>query len=121
MIKKIQQHEAAKQDPENLEKRLKDFLTPTGTVTNDSKPPLTALYKDNCKAIDNFNQYLGWIKYPHRVDSASMVLFIDTLRVAACNAWGRSLELNFEDSIGTPEISLKRYLDNLSCSLLLYS
>ena len=98
--------------------KLKSFLNPVGAVVSGVKPPITAYYKESFKNVDNFNQQLGYVKFPYRIGRAETVWFINVIIMLAVQSWLLWNDYYKVDNIEQEEQSLKEFIKSLCDELL---
>ena len=79
--------EEARLDPENYQRRLRDFLAPTA----DSTPALQAkpnkLYVDNFKLVDRFNAEASQVSVGWRLKGEKQRFLLGAIQFALLNAY----------------------------------
>ena len=76
-----------KDNPTEFADKIKSLLQPTGTVAANTRPPITEYYRGSFKNVDNFNQLLGFLKYPYRIATPELAWFIHTVKMMAVQTY----------------------------------
>ena len=73
--------------PERLRQQILNYLHPTATHPDSSKPPIPDLYSNEFNIVDRFNKIRSMIKFKPRIGSEDMRLLIGLIENAIVETW----------------------------------
>jgi hypothetical protein len=80
-------------------------------------PPITDLYRQTFNGVDNFDTYLGHIKWPATREKMELRLLIGYLQMLVINTYSFWIDLNWEKDEGLRNLSITKFIGDLAKEL----
>ena len=105
--------------PKTAMKRIKAFLEPTGVATETNTPILSQHYVDHFKLVDNFDQIMGYLQIPYKIEKVHFVWLIYLVLTATLNSWVLWNDYNQIGNIEDEKQNIYSFINSLVDQLLL--
>jgi len=118
LIDKIMKHQAVLDNPSTATEKIRSFLTPTGVAMETDIPPLSGLYVDGFKLVDNYDQIMGYLQIPYKLENVYLVWLTYLILTTTLNTWILWNDYNQVGNITDEKQDIYSFIDVLVDELL---
>jgi hypothetical protein len=117
LISRIIHYDSTENKEPSTRQQIDAFLSPKGELAKGKLPEIGQLYYDTFSPVDRYGQFLGYVRYPHRVSKKEIIIVINCLMMISENSWGIYQELSAQNMLEQTEQTWKEYILHLGTAL----
>jgi hypothetical protein len=102
---------------ERLKQEILDYINPTTTHSNATKPAILHLYSDIFNSVDHFNRLRKILKYKPRISSELLRLLIRLIENAAVETWVVLKDWKGKTNVELNKITIWKFVIKLDMKL----